>query len=339
MLRIALFVVLPLLVLAMAYARAAEPGKIVIAHRGASGYLPEHTLAAKAMAYAMGAHYLEQDVVLTRDDRAIVLHDIHLETVTDVAERFPGRARADGRYYTIDFDLAEIQQLRASERFDPRTGQAVFAGRFPLAKSRFFIPTLEEEIELVQGLNQTTGRDVGIYVELKAPQWHTGEGKDIARIVLDILQRYGYRSKSDRAFIQCFDPGTLKRLKFELGTGLPLIQLLAENIWQESTADYEWLKSAKGLDEIATYAVGIGPWINQIVTGRDADGSLRTTTLVADAHARGLLVHPFTFRADAMPPAFTDFDAMLHTFFVEIGVDGVFTDFPDRAVQVLESNR
>ena len=117
-------------------------GQIVIAHRGASGYLPEHTLASKALAYGMGADYIEQDVVLTSDDHAVVLHDIHLDTVTNVAEVFPDRARDNGRHFAIDFTLDEIRQLSVYERFSRETGAAVYTRRFPLHQARFSVPTL-----------------------------------------------------------------------------------------------------------------------------------------------------------------------------------------------------
>jgi glycerophosphoryl diester phosphodiesterase len=310
--------------------------KIVIAHRGASGYLPEHTLAAVAMAHAMGADYIEQDVVLTRDDHTIVLHDIHLETVTNVVKIFPHKARPDGRYYAIDFTLTEIKALSVNERINPTTGAAVFPQRFPLGWSRFEIPTLEEEIMLVQGLNRSTGREAGIYVELKAPAWHMREGKDLAKIVLEILARHGYRDQQARAFIQCFDPATLKRLKFELNVTLPLVQLLGENEWNEAEVDYEYLRTPAGLAEIATYAQGIGPWLPHLLLGKDETGKLKTSSLVRDAHAVGLLVHPYTFRADELPGLFGSFEEMLRTFLFELEVDGVFTDFPDRAVRVLK---
>ena len=135
-------------------------GPIVIAHRGASGYLPEHTLTAKAVAHAMGANYIEQDVVLSRDGTPIVLHDIHLDSTTDVARRFPGRSRADGRYYAIDFDLQEILQLRVHERtrLEPaRAGQAVFPERFPAEPALFRVPTLFEEITMLDGLDSSRG--------------------------------------------------------------------------------------------------------------------------------------------------------------------------------------
>jgi len=135
---------------------------IVIAHRGASGYLPEHTLAAKAVAHAMGAHFIEQDVVLSRDGTAIVLHDIHLDCTTDVAQRFPGRARSDGRFYAIDFDLQEIRQLRVHERTHPLTSAAVFPERFPVQTALFQVPTLAEEIDLLAGLDRSRGRRTGL---------------------------------------------------------------------------------------------------------------------------------------------------------------------------------
>ena len=148
--------------------------KIVIAHRGARGYLPEHTLEAKAMAYAQGAHYIEQDLVMTRDDNLIVLHDITLDRTTDVDEKFPDRARSDGRYYAIDFTLEEIRTLNATEGFRTENGEKVQARsqRFPLGKGSFRVPTFQEEIEMIQGLNISTGRDVGIYPEIKQPAFH-----------------------------------------------------------------------------------------------------------------------------------------------------------------------
>ena len=123
-------------------AQSAEVTPVVIAHRGASGYLPEHTLPAKALAFGQGADFLEQDVVLTKDDQPIVMHDIHLDTVSDVAKKFPGRNRADGRYYAIDFTLAEVRTLQAQERIDLKSGTPVFAGRFPAQGSDFRIPSL-----------------------------------------------------------------------------------------------------------------------------------------------------------------------------------------------------
>lgn len=185
---------------------------IVIAHRGASGYLPEHSLEAKAMAHAMGADFIEQDVVLTRDGIPIVLHDIYLDGTTDVQQRFPGRARDDGRYYALDFSLDEIRTLRLHERSyrdDDGQEQAYFPLRFPLGQGEFHLPTLEEEIELLAGLDRSRGKTTGLYVELKAPLWHRLEGRDIASAVLDVLARTGYASKTEQVFLQCFNDQTL----------------------------------------------------------------------------------------------------------------------------------
>lgn len=308
---------------------------IIIAHRGASAYLPEHTLAAKAMAHAMGADFLEQDVVLTRDGQAIVLHDLYLEGVTDVARRFPDRARADGRWYAIDFSLAEIRTLRLHERLDPATGQPVFPERFPPEADLFRVHTLDDELSLIRGLNRSTGRTAGVYVELKHPAWHIAEGQDPVPVLMRALERAGYRSPEDHVYIQCFEPDTLKRLHTEVGTRIPLIQLIGENDWApDLPVDFERMRTPEGLAAVAEYARGIGPWIGQIHQGTDDTGAHRTTRLVADAHAAGLLVHPYTFRRDALPEGFGDFEALLRFFLVDQGVDGVFTDHPDPAVRL-----
>lgn len=312
-------------------ALAQSPPKLVIAHRGACGYLPEHTLPGVALAYAMGADYLEPDLVLSKDGVPVVIHDIHVDTVSDVAKRFPDRKRADGRYYAIDFTLAELKQLRVSERFDPATGKAVYGGRFPVGQGAFQIPTLAEEIELIQGLNKSTGRNTGIYPEVKAPAWHKEQGQDISKVVVETLWRYGYRTKADKCYLQCFDFKETKRLRNELGWQGKLVQLITENADKESDTDYEQLMTPAGLDEVAKIADGIGPWINQIVTDKK-EGKYVYNDLVKNAHARKLEVHPYTFRADALPKYVASFDELLELAFVELGVDGLFTDFPDKGV-------
>ena len=318
---------------------AAASSPIVIAHRGASGYLPEHTLPAKAMAHAMGADFIEQDVVLSRDGVPVVLHDIHLESTTDVALRFPDRARADGRYYAIDFTLAEIRSLRAQERLDS-DGQAVYPGRFPAHTGDFRVPTLAEEIDLISGLDRSRQRRTGLYIEFKSPRFHRSEGHDIAQIVLDVLREKDYDQRSEQVFLQCFDDATLRYLRHELKTPLPLIQLIADPGWGEDSAvDYAFLQTADGLDAVAGYADGIGPWVEQIYLGRNALGEPVLSELVTLAHARGLQVHPYTFRADALPAGIDSFDALLQLFFLELGVDGVFTDFPDLARTFLQDHR
>ena len=337
MLRILLLAGLPLMLASASV--YAQSGKIVIAHRGASGYLPEHTLEAKAMAYGMGAHYIEQDLVMTRDDRLIVLHDITLDRTTDVADRFPGRARADGRYYAIDFDLEEIRQLQATAgvRLVDGEREPGFANRFPLERSDFRVPTFEEEIELIQGLNHSTGRDVGIYPEIKQPEFHRAEGKDISGAVVDVLKNYGYTEKSDKVFLQTFSYPELEIINSEImpaaGIDIRLIQLLRD------TESYPWIFEAEGMRMLAEHADGIGPAHPLVIDPESAPGALRVSALVERAHAAGLDVHPYTFRADPgqLPAYAENFADLLEQHFFTAGVDGLFTDFPDLAVQFLQS--
>ena len=310
---------------------------LVIAHRGASGYLPEHTQDAKVLAYGMGADYLEQDIVATRDDELVVLHDIHLDRVTNVAEKFPGRKREDGRYYVRDFDLEEIKTLRVWERRDEDGVTAVYPGRFPTGQGTFRVATLREEIKLVQGLNKSTGGSVGIYVEIKRPSWHQSQGVDISPILLQLLDDFGYRTRDDLAFVQCFDASEVRRIRAELGCELKLVQLLGENDWDESDTDYEHLKSPAGLAEIAATADGIGPWIGHLIEIADVDGGPVSTGLVSAAHDAGLTVHPYTFRADQLAPGFESLEEMVRWFADELAIDGLFTDFPDLALKALRS--
>ena len=316
----------------------AEP--IVIAHRGASAYLPEHTLAAKAMAHAMNADYIEQDVVLTSDGVPIVLHDIHLEPTTDVARVFPDRGRADGHYYAIDFSLAEIRQLRVHERTEPGIdGQpvVVFEHRFPVEQALLTVPTLEEEIQLIAGMDRSRGRTTGLYIELKAPNFHLKEGQDIARAILEVLTRTGYADRTEQVFLQSFDDKVLRYLGEQLHSPLPLIQLIADSSWGEDSAvDYDYLRSDAGLAYVATYAAGIGPWLMQIYLGTDDSGQAVTDDLIARAHAHGLAVHPYTFRRDSLPRGIDSFDRLLHLFLVELQADGLFTDFPDLAREFID---
>ncbi|MEQ8205233.1 MAG: glycerophosphodiester phosphodiesterase [Woeseia sp.] len=305
---------------------------LIIAHRGACGYLPEHTLPAKALAYGMGADYLEQDVVVSRDDELIVLHDIHVDRVSNVAELFPDRARDDGRYYVRDFDLAELRTLSMWERFSDSAGQvAVFPERFPAHSGNFQIATLADELQMITGLNRATGGQVGIYPEVKNPAWHHQEGVDCASLLLRLLERYGYADSADPVFVQCFDAAELRRIREELGCRMKLIQLVADNEWGESTTDYAQLMTAAGLRQVAEYADGIGPWLRQLYTVPLIDGEPLSSGLVERAHAAGLKVHPYTFRADAIEPCFGDFSTMVSWFSGHLQVDGLFTDFPDRA--------
>ena len=290
----------------------------IIAHRGASGYLPEHSLVAKALAHGLGADYLEQDVVLSSDHIPIVLHDIHLDTVSDVASKFPMRARDDGRFYAIDFSIDEIKTLQLNERINLATGDACYPNRFPAGSTNFTIPTLAEELEFIQGLNHSTGRDVGIYPEIKKPAWHQAQGGCITEIILSTLADFGYEARNSNCYLQCFDAEETRRIRHELGSELKLIQLIGMNAWQEAPTDFENLLTQEGLQEVAGYADGIGPWIPMALS----------TPLIQQAHVCGLLVHPYTVRKDDMPERVSTIHELLNRL-AELGADGVFSDFPD----------
>lgn len=300
---------------------------IVIAHRGASGYLPEHTLEAKALAYGLGADYLEQDVVATRDAQLVVLHDLHLDDVTDVASRFPGRQRADGRHYAIDFDLAELQQLAVSERRKPGSRSARFPERFPADAALFRISTLEQELALIEGLNKSMRRTIGIYPEIKHPRFHHEHGIDLAGKLLAVLAAHGYSNAGSAAYVQCFDADELRRVREDLGSRLQLVQLVGEE------PEYAPLLTAEGLARVARYADALGPSYKQLVSPTDVP-PLRKSPLVDAAKRAGLKLHPYTFRRDELPAFATDFEALVLAFFTEIGVDGLFCDQPDIAARV-----
>lgn len=292
-----------------------QKNPIIIAHRGASGYLPEHTLAAKAMAYAFYPEYIEQDLVLTKDEVPIVIHDIHLETVTDVAQVFPERKREDGRYYAIDFTFEEIRRLRVTERLNPETGTAVFESRFPVHKSYFTLHSLQEEIELIQGLNKSTGHNIGIYPEIKEPQFHRQSGMDISKIVLTILKNYGYEYATDLCYLQCFDAQELQRIRDTLHSQLTLVQLMENK------------NEIKKIAEYAKYAQGLGPSLEL----------LKNSELMEQAREKKLFVHAYTLRADQIG-SYKNFEDLVETV-RQIKVDGVFTDHPDKVKAIFNQNR
>lgn len=296
--------------------------KIVIAHRGASGYLPEHTLEAKAMAYAMNADFLEQDLVLSKDNIPMVIHDIYLDDVTDVAKKYPTKRRNDNRFYVIDFTFDELKTLQVTERFDPKTGNQFYKNRFPIWKGNFKLHSLQEEIELIQGLNKSTGKNIGIYPEIKEPEFHKKEGKNLTEIVLKTLADFGYKTKKDNCILQCFDAKELKRIRTELQSELFLVLLT------------EFDQDVKNLADIATFADGIGPYYKQILSEK-IDGKFTFTSLVSSAHQLNLKVHPYTFRADALDE-FSSFEEMMQTLLIDANIDGCFTDFPDLVVNFLK---
>jgi glycerophosphoryl diester phosphodiesterase len=282
----------------------------------------------------MGADFLEQDVVLTRDGHPIVTHDIHLDRVTDVAERFPDRARDDKRFYAVDFTLEEIRSLQVRERTTANPRKAVYPDRFPLRRSRFSLHTLAEEIEFIQGLNQSTGRNVGIYTEIKQPKWHREQGFDISRVVIQTLKKYGYVDQKSAAFLQCFDVQELQRIHQELDCQLRLVQLLAlPDVVRADNGEFRVDGGNMNMVTLAAYAAGIGP--DFLLLRHDFGPKGRWSDLVNQAHAAGMVVHPYTLRADQLPAGVADFETLVKQLVTDGQVDGFFTDHPDRAYQTV----
>jgi glycerophosphoryl diester phosphodiesterase len=221
---------------------------------------------------------------------------------------------------TFTFD--ELQTLQVIERFNLATGAQVYKNRFSKGKGNFKRHSLQEEIELIQGLNASTGKNIGIYPEIKEPTFHQKEGKSLTEIVLKVLSDYGYKTKKDNCILQCFDANELERVRKELHSELFLVQLI------------ESKEEIKKLKHFATFADGIGTWYKQILSEK-IDGKFTFTSLVSDAHKLALEVHPFTFRADA-PDEFSSFKELMQTFIVDANVDGVFSGFPDLVVRFLK---
>ncbi|MFT5923729.1 MAG: glycerophosphoryl diester phosphodiesterase [Paraglaciecola sp.] len=305
---------------------------LVIAHRGAPGYLPEHTLESVTLAYALGADFIEQDLVVTKDLKLIVLHDIHLETVTNVEQVFPSRKREDGRYYALDFTLTELKTLNVHERQDTK-GNQVFPNRYQ-GKGTFQIATLEEQIELIQQLNRQLNKNTGFYPEIKSPAWHKEQGIDISQLVMAVLRKHQLDDPNKAIYVQCFDFAETQRLRNDLNAKVKLIQLIGENDWLESPTDYDILKTQAGLKAIAKVAQGVGPWIPQLVDLK----TMQPTAFVEQAHIAGLKVHPYTFRKDALPENINT-QQTLQLLFKGLKVDGLFTDFTDTVIDYLAEER
>ena len=340
------------LALALIGANTLAADKLIIAHRGASGYLPEHTLESKALAFGQGADYLEQDLVMTKDNHLVVIHDHFLDGLTDVAQKFPGRARADGKYYVPDFTLAEIRSLQMTENFKTENGKQVpvYPDRFPLWQGSFKIHTFEEELQFVRGLEKSSGKRIGIYPEIKAPWLHHQEGKDIARATLAMLKKYGYTQKSDPVYLQTFDFNELKRIKTELlpqmGMNVKLVQLVAYSDWGETQArqngrwvnyDYDWMFKPGAMKEIARYADGVGPaWYMLLDEKQSRPGHIVATPMAADIQTTQLQLHPYTVRRETLPPYVRNIDEMYAALFEQAKADCIFTDFPDTLAQYLK---
>jgi glycerophosphoryl diester phosphodiesterase len=298
---------------------ASAPQVLIIAHRGASGHRPEHTIESYTLAIAMGADFIEPDLVRTKDGALIARHENEIGGTTDVAEKFPARKTTktiDGQtvtgWFTEDFTLAEIKTLRAKERLPFRSHER--DGLFP-------VPTFDEVIELADAKSRETGRTIGVYPETKHPTYFRSIGLPLEQAVLDTLARHGKRERSDAVFIQSFEPSSLQTLRPL--TKLRLILLLDQG------AD----ASPGRLAEVAKYADGIGP-NTRLVIPANADGTLREpTSLVADAHRAGLLVHVWTLRSEPvfLSPSYGGDPVKEYRQFAGLGVDGIFGDFPDVA--------
>ena len=313
---------------------------LIIAHRGASGYRPEHTLASYEIAISMGADFIEPDLVSTKDGVLLARHENEISGTTDVAAHpeFTNRKATrtiDGHeitgWFTEDFTLAEIKTLRAKERL-PFRDQSY--------NGRFEVPTFAEVIALAKRKSAETGRTIGVYPETKHPTYFRSIGLPLEEPLLALLQENGYRGRTAPVYIQSFEVGNLKRLR-EI-TDLPLIQLMeAEGRPWDDPRTYHDLATPAGLAEIAKYADGIGPDKRMIVPAGPDGRLLPHTSLVADAHAAGLLVHPWTFRSDGkfLASEYGGDPGKEYDQFFSLGVDGLFSDFSDTAVKAREAWR
>ncbi|WP_128378342.1 glycerophosphodiester phosphodiesterase [Streptomyces cavernae] len=324
------------------------PKPTVIAHRGASGYRPEHTLGSYQLAVDMGADVIEAgDLVPTKDGHIVCRHEPEIGGTTDVASHpeFASRKTTkllDGvsvtGWFTEDFTLAELKTLRAVERIPAnRPHNTLYNGRWE-------IPTFEEVLKWQDEQTRKRGKQVWIYPETKHPTYFRKLGLGLEERVAKLLRRYGKDRKNSPVILQSFEPSSIQR--FDKLVGNPLVVLLSG----ASTRPWDFVEAGDprtvadlvkpaGLKEIATYAQGIGPTLDLIIP-RDSSGNLTTpTTLVRDAHAEGLILHPYTMRNENpfLPANFrkgTDADAYGDAFgafrtYFATGIDGVFTDHPD----------
>ena len=315
-----------MMLLLMLFASAAvDPKPLIIGHRGASGHRPEHTLESYRLASEMGADFIEPDLVSTKDGVLVARHENEIGGTTDAAVKFPDRKATKTidrqtltGWFTEDFTLAELKTLRAKERLAFRSHE--FDGRFE-------VPTFDEVIELAQKLGRDRGRTLGIYPETKHPTYFRGIGLPLEQKLLASLAKYGWDKKESPVFIQSFETENLKDLR-KL-TQVRLIQLT-------DVRSPERLTDA-GLKAIAQYADGIGPDKSSVIPV-NADRTVGPPTdLVQRAHAAGLLVHIYTIRIDKefLSPSYDGHPELEYQRFAALGVDGMFTDFPDAAVKAL----
>ncbi len=326
-----------------------DTSPIIIAHRGASGYRPEHTLAAYELAIALGADYIEPDLVSTKDGILIARHENEISETTNVASHaefahlqttkiIDGESKTG--WFTEDFTLTELKTLRAKERIPQlRSQNTAYDGLLE-------IPTLQEIIDLVKVKSGEINRAIGIYPETKHPTYFQSIGLALEAPLLATLTANGYQGANAPVFIQSFEVGNLQDLSTK--TDLPLVQLLNNSgkpydfVVGGCERTYTDLVTASGLKEIAKYAQAIGIHKNLLVP-RDNNGKLcrrkaaccqtSPTSLVIDAHAAGLLVHVWTFRNEDcfLPLDFQGNPQGEYELFFNLGIDGVFSDYPDTA--------
>ncbi|MFE6102665.1 glycerophosphodiester phosphodiesterase [Streptomyces laurentii] len=326
------------------------PYPTVIAHRGASGYRPEHTLGSYQLALDMGAHVVEQDLVPTKDGHLVCRHENDITGTTDVADHpeFASRKTTktvDGvalaGWFTEDFTLAELKTLRATERI-PAIRQ-----KNTLYNGRWTVPTFEEVLRWAEDEGRRRGREVWLHVETKHPTYFRSIGLGLEERLAKLLRRYGRHRADSPVFLQSFEPGSIQRLaRLVDSPRVVLFDAAATRPWDfvvagdpRTVAD---LVTPKGLREIASYAQGIGPTMDLILP-RDASGRLGTeTSLVRDAHKAGLILHPYTmrnennflpaeYRRGTDPAAYGDAFGLLRRYF-DTGIDGIFSDNADTAL-------
>lgn len=333
------------------------PVPTVIGHRGASGYRPEHTLGSYQLALDLGADIVEQDLVPTKDGHLVCRHENEIGGTTDVADH-PGFAprkttkTIDGiavtGWFTEDFTLAELKTLRAKERI-PAIRQ-----RNTLYDGRWEVPTFEEVLRWADREGRRSGKRVWLYAETKHPSYFRGLGLGLEEPLAKLLRRYGRDGRDAPVFLQSFEPSSIQRLsRLVSAPRVVLLSAAGTRPW-----DFELAKDPRtvadlvkpeGLRWIAGFAQGIGPTMDLILP-RDAAGELGApTTLVADAHARGLILHPYTarnensflpaeYRKGADPTAYGDAFGAFRTYF-EQGIDGIFTDQPDTGLLAAQAFR